>query len=78
LHPIEGFASNAITSVLVIFGSFLGLPFSTTHVSTGSIIGIGVASGERVQWRVVRDILLAWCVTLPGAGLAAYTFQKFV
>lgn len=78
LHPIEGFFSNAVTSALVVFGSFLGLPFSTTHVSTGSIIGIGVASGEGVQWRVVRDILFAWIVTLPGAAVVAFIVQKLL
>jgi PiT family inorganic phosphate transporter len=79
LYPIEGFISNAVTSVLVVFGSFLGLPFSTTHVSTGSIIGIGVASGESMQWRVVHDILFAWIATLPGAGLwHSFIVQKIL
>ncbi len=76
IDPAEGFTSNSITSMLVILGSFLGLPFSTTHVSTGSIIGIGVASGGGVQWKVVRDILLAWVVTLPSAAVVAFIVQK--
>ena len=76
LDAVEGFASNAITSVLVICGSFLGMPFSTTHVSTSSLVGIGVASGEGVRWKVVRDILLAWVVTLSGAGVVAFIVQK--
>jgi PiT family inorganic phosphate transporter len=76
LDAVEGFASNAITSVLVICGSFLGMPFSTTHVSTSSIVGIGVASGEGIRWKIVQDILLAWVVTLPGAGIGAFIVQK--
>ncbi len=76
LNPVEGFLSNAVTSVLVITGSVLGLPFSTTHVSTSSIVGMGAASGSRVQWNVVRDILLAWIVTLPCAGIVSYGIQK--
>lgn len=78
LDPVTGFASNAITATLVTVGSFFGLPFSTTHVSTSSIVGIGVASGEKVQWKVVRDILLAWLVTLPSAAVMAFLFQKMV
>ena len=76
LHPVQGFTSNAVTSVLVIVGSLLGLPFSTTHVSTGSIVGIGVASGEGVRWRMVRDILIAWLVTLPSAAIVAFIVQR--
>lgn len=78
LEPVEGFISNAITAVLVVTGSIFGLPFSTTHVSTSSIVGIGVAAGNGVQWKVVRDILFAWLVTLPSGAIAAYAIQKFV
>jgi PiT family inorganic phosphate transporter len=78
LEPTEGFVSNAITAMLVVTGSVFGLPFSTTHVSTSSIVGIGVASGSGIQWKVVRDILLAWLVTLPSAAIAAYAIQQFM
>jgi PiT family inorganic phosphate transporter len=75
LEPAAGFVSNAITSLLVVTGSAFGFPFSTTHVSTSSIVGIGLASGNGVQWNIVRDILLAWIVTVPGAAMAAYVLQ---
>ncbi len=78
LEPVEGFVSNAITAMLVVTGSLFGLPFSTTHVSTSSIVGIGVASGNGVRWKVVRDILLAWLVTLPSAALVAYAIQTIL
>ena len=49
-----------------------GLPVSTTHVSSGSIVGIGVQGGQgRLNLSVVRDIALAWLITLPGAGIIA-------
>lgn len=65
----EGCAANLTTAALVATASNLGLPVSTTHVSSGAIIGIGLREGVgRVQWRVVRDMVLAWLVTLPGAG----------
>lgn len=65
----EGFLANAVTAALVMPGAALGLPMSTTHVSSGSIIGIGLQNRTAVNWRTVRDMLLAWVVTLPVAGL---------
>ncbi len=65
----EGFLANAVTASLVMPGAALGLPMSTTHVSSGSIIGIGLQNRNSLNWRTVRDMLLAWVVTLPAAGL---------
>lgn len=66
----EGFAANLTTAALVAVASNLGLPVSATHVSSGAIIGIGLHKGVMsVNWRVVRDMALAWVVTLPLAGL---------
>lgn len=78
LDPIEGFSSNAVTSTLVVGGTIAGLPLSTTHVSTSSIVGIGMSSGQGVQWRVVRDIVFSWVVTLPSAGVVAFVVQKLL
>ncbi|MGH9711826.1 MAG: inorganic phosphate transporter [Candidatus Acidiferrales bacterium] len=65
----EGFLANAVTAALVMPSAALGLPMSTTHVSSGSIMGIGLQKRTQVNWRTVRDMLLAWVVTLPLAGL---------
>ncbi len=66
----EGFYANLVTSLLVGTGAVLGLPMSTTHVACGAIIGIGVANGgTAVRRDTVRDMLLAWVVTLPAAAL---------
>ena len=65
----EGFAANLVTSLLVGPGAFLGLPMSTTHVSTGAIIGIGIQKGGTVDWKRVREMVLAWVVTLPAGAL---------
>jgi len=66
----QGFAANAVTALLVIFASRFGLPVSTTHVSCGSLFGIGLARGG-ARWRVILSILLAWITTLPLAALLA-------
>ena len=80
MSPIEGFSANAVTSLLVGSASTLGLPVSTTHVSSGAIIGIGLHRGTgAVQWRTVRDMALAWLVTLPAGallGAAAHTLLR--
>lgn len=70
IEPGSGLAANLTTSLLVIGASHLGLPVSTTHVSTGAIIGTG--RGGRLDWRTVGSVVAAWLVTLPlGALLAA-------
>lgn len=70
IHHDDGFAANLVTSALVGVASFHGLPVSTTHVSTGAITGVGARQAD-VRWRTVRDMVLAWVVTLPVAGVIA-------
>ncbi len=68
----EGTASNVVTSFLVTLAAVRGLPVSTTHVSSGSIIGIGAQARDgRLNLSTVRDMILAWAITLPAAGLLA-------
>ena len=67
----QGLVGNLATSALVIGASRLGLPVSTTHVSTGAIFGIGGAEGS-LRWGAVGRIVSAWITTLPlAAALAA-------
>ena len=69
----EGLSANLTTSSLVLVSATMGLPVSTTHVSSSAIIGIGLVKGvTAVRWRTVRDMVLAWIVTLPAAGLLAW------
>ncbi len=64
----QGFTANLITGIIVIFASRLGLPVSTTHVSCGSLFGIGAVT-RQAQWRTIASILVAWVTTLPVAGI---------
>jgi PiT family inorganic phosphate transporter len=53
----------------------LGIPVSTTHTITGSIIGVGAAKKvSAVRWVVAREIVTAWIITIPAAGLLAALF----
>ncbi|MEE8530459.1 MAG: inorganic phosphate transporter [Nitrosomonadaceae bacterium] len=66
----QGLAANLITASLVLVASNFGLPVSTTHVSVGSIAGVG-ASAKTLNWQTLRSVLLSWVVTLPlAAGVA--------
>lgn len=72
MDGMEGFTANFGSSALVTAATFMGLPLSTTHVTTSAIVGIGVRNHGRANWKVVCEILLAWLVTLPTAAVIAY------
>jgi PiT family inorganic phosphate transporter len=69
----QGFTANLATAVLVSTASIHGLPVSTTHVSVGSILGIGIAN-KKGNWKVIREVLLSWILTLPIAAVSAALF----
>lgn len=74
MNPGRGFTANLVTAVLVAGASPLGLPVSTTHVSVGSLFGIGLVNST-ARAKTIATILLAWVTTLPaGAVLAAGTY----
>ncbi|MEE9230824.1 MAG: inorganic phosphate transporter [Acidobacteriota bacterium] len=68
MNPGQGFVANIVTGLLVVGASKLGLPVSTTHVSCGSLFGIGAATWQP-RWKIFGEILLAWIVTLPVAAI---------
>ena len=72
MNHAEGLSANLTTSSLVLVSGTLGLPVSTTHVSSSAIIGIGLLKGfKAVRWSTVRDMVLAWMVTLPASAMFA-------
>lgn len=69
ITPVQGFAAEASSSMVILIASFLGMPVSSTHVIAGGITGVGTAKGwKAVQWHVPKRLVLAWIFTLPGAG----------
>lgn len=79
MNAVEGLSANLITSFLVAWASRWGLPVSTTHVSSGAIIGIGLRrSKESVQWKTVKAMIQAWMITLPVAALIAVLCLEFL
>ncbi len=68
----QGFTANIVTGALVVFASRLGMPVSTTHVSVGSLFGIGLITREG-KVNVILEIILAWILTLPIAAILSGT-----
>lgn len=66
----QGLSANLVTALLVIFASKLGMPVSTTHVSVGSLFGIGLVSGK-ANTGVITSIALSWLLTLPCAAVCS-------
>jgi PiT family inorganic phosphate transporter len=73
LTPASGFASQTVASgILVLTATVLAVPISTTHVTTASIMGVGSTRRfSAVRWGVAGNILSAWLLTLPAAGVVA-------
>ncbi len=74
MTPGQGFAANLVTAILVATASIHSMPVSTTHVSVGSLLGMG-ASTQQAKWQKVFEILVAWLTTVPcGACIAALAY----
>ncbi|HEY5304981.1 MAG TPA: inorganic phosphate transporter [Acidimicrobiales bacterium] len=82
LSPTQGFASQITSSVVILSSSHYGMPLSTTHVATGSILGSGVGTKKRaVRWAVAGRVALAWLLTLPEAaasGALSFLVERVV
>ncbi len=76
MNPGQGFAANLATALLVTTASVHGLPVSTTHVSVGALLGIGITT-RQAKWRTVIPVLAAWIITLPCAALLAAVIFYF-
>ena len=72
LTPTSGFAAQTVGGSVMLAAAQFGLPVSTTHVITASIMGSGATRRlSAVRWGVARQIVLAWVLTLPAAGVTA-------
>jgi len=79
LHPVHGFAAEATGATVLFTAAHFGMPVSTTHAITTSIMGVGCAKGfNHLKFSVVERILWAWVLTLPASGLLAYALVKIV
>ena len=76
LRPVGGFCAEGAGAIAIIVATFGGIPVSTTHTITGSIIGVGATSRiSAVRWGIAGRIVWAWILTIPAsAGIAALSY----
>lgn len=70
LKPMGGFSAETAGAISIFFATHFGIPVSTTHTITASIMGVGVVSNplSKIKWLVATRIVWAWILTLPAAG----------
>ena len=75
LTPMQGFCAETGGAITLFAATYLGIPVSTTHTITGSIIGVGAARRvSAVRWNVASNIVIAWVITMPASALIAAFF----
>jgi len=77
LQPVHGFAAETTAALIIQGASYYGIPLSTTHVISASIMGVGaVKRFSGMRWTVVERIIWAWVFTLPASGLIGYALER--
>lgn len=72
IRPYQGFCAATASSAILVMVTQQGIPVSSTHAINGAIVGVGVTRGKNaVQWRVVREMMTAWVITIPLAFACA-------
>jgi len=73
IRPYQGFCASTSGSTTLALVTMEGIPVSSNHVISGAIVGVGVTRGKNaVQWKVVREMMTAWVITIPLAALCAW------
>jgi PiT family inorganic phosphate transporter len=77
LEPVHGFAAETGAALTIVLASHLGVPLSTTHTISTTIMGVGATRRfSAVRWGVSRKIVIAWILTFPVCGLIAWAVAK--
>ena len=77
LTPMQGFCAETGGATMLFAATWLGIPVSTTHTITGAIVGVGAARrASAVRWNVASNIVVAWVITLPAAGVIGWLFLE--
>ena len=72
LTPVQGACAETGGAAALFGATWLGIPVSTTHTVTGSVVGVGAARRlSAVRWGITRHIMIAWVITLPASALVA-------
>jgi PiT family inorganic phosphate transporter len=77
LQPVNGFAADTTSATVLMVTARLGMPVSTTHAVSTSIMGVGTARNRNaMRWHLVESIVWTWFMTLPATGLIAYALRR--
>ncbi len=77
LKPMQGFCAETGGAIALFLATGLGIPVSTTHTITGSIVGVGAARKvSAVRWNVAGNIVIAWVLTIPCSALLGAAFHS--
>ncbi len=77
IEKYQGFAADLATTTGLLVCSFAGMPVSTTHAKTTSMMGAGAAkSFKKVNWNVAKEMVYTWILTFPGCGLLGFLMTK--
>ncbi|MGD9568793.1 MAG: anion permease [Sedimentibacter sp.] len=77
LEKYQGFSADMAAATCLLISSISGIPVSTTHTKTTSIMGVGAAKRlSSVNWGIVREMVWTWVLTFPGCGVIGYLMAK--
>ncbi len=79
IRPVHALIAQTNSSLTVIFATFLGAPVSSTQVVTAGVMGVGSAENRRlVHWRVGKDLVVSWFMTIPAAAVLSVVIVFFM
>ena len=79
IRPYQGFSSDISSSIILGLAAYLGIPMSSTHISNGTLMGVGLTRGKKaVKWGTMRSIIWAWILSAPISAILAYILYKVI
>lgn len=79
IRPYQGFCAATASSGTLVMETLYGIPVSSTHAINGAIVGVGATRGkDAVQWKVVREMMTAWIITIPLAFVCAFAGYEII
>jgi inorganic phosphate transporter, PiT family len=79
MTPVQGCCASAAGAIMLFAATYLGIPVSTTHTVTGSVVGVGAArKASAVRWNIAGNIVVAWIITLPASAFVAAVSYLFL
>ena len=79
IRPYQGFSSDLSSSIILGSAAFFGIPMSSTHISNGTLMGVGLTRGKKaVKWGTMRSIVWAWILSAPLSAVLSYVFYNML